>query len=142
MHGNANAPLNFTGMFHTRWSGRILIVLRLSTCAILCIRRTISLFVVNTPLSKLEKVIDLKAHFPVVSIIFRRWFFFKSWQSRVRVDDRVLMIRIRFSCALRLCDIEVFDGDLMPSKNEAKDLHVQRQQKNAIDQAILATSKT
>ena len=35
----------------------------------------------------------------------------------------------------------MFDGDFMPSKNEGKDLFVQ-QKKNAIDQRILATSKT
>ena len=35
-------------------------------------------------------------------------------------------IRIRFSCALRRYDSEVFDGDFLPSKNEGKDLYVQR----------------
>ena len=36
---------------------------------------------------------DFKAHFLVVSIIFRLlFFFFKSWQNRLRVDDRVLMV--------------------------------------------------
>ena len=57
----------------------------------LCLRRTISLLVVNISLPKLANVIDLKAHFPVVSIIFRLWVCFKSWQNRVKVDDRVLM---------------------------------------------------
>ena len=80
-------------MFHTRWSGRILIYdgrkLRLSVH--LCLRRTISLLVVNISLSKLANVIDFKAHFPVVWIIFRLPVCFKSWQNRVKVDDRVLM---------------------------------------------------
>ena len=35
-------------------------------------------------------------------------------------------IRIRFSCALRRYDSDVFDGDFLPSKNERKDLYVQR----------------
>ena len=34
---------------------------------------------------------DFKAHFPVVSIIFRLLVCFKSWQNRVKVYDRVLM---------------------------------------------------
>ena len=33
---------------------------------------------------------------------------------------------LRFSCALRRYDSEVFDGDFLPSKNEGKDLYVQR----------------
>ena len=102
-----------------------------STCVILCLRRTISLLVVNISLSKLANVIDFKAHFPVVSIIFRLLGSFKSWQNPVKVDDRVLMDY----------DSEVFDGDFLPSKSEGKDLYVQRK-KNAIDQGIFAASKT
>ena len=44
-------------------------------------------------------------------------------------------------CFEAVRNIEVFDGDFMPSKKEGKDLYVQRK-KNAIDQGILATSKT
>ena len=62
-----------------------------STCAILRLRRTISLLVVNISLSKLANVIDFEAHFPVVSIIFFLLVYFKSWQNRVKVYDRVLM---------------------------------------------------
>ena len=46
----------------------------------------------HTRLSKLANVIDFKAHFPVVSIIFRLLFFLlQSWQNRVKGHDRVLM---------------------------------------------------
>ena len=43
------------------------------------------------------------------------------------MDDRVLMIRIRFSCALRLyetakCLMAIF----VPCKNEGEDLYVKR----------------
>lgn len=100
--------------------------LPLSTYTILYLRRTISLVVVNIPLSKLANAIDFKAHFPVVSIIFRLLVCFKSWQNRAKVYDRVWWIRIRFSCALRRYESEVFDGDFLPSKNEGKDLYVQR----------------
>ena len=81
-----------------------------STCAILCLRRTISLLVVKISLSKLANVIDFKAHFPVVSIILRLLGSFKSWQNRVKVDDRVLMDY----------DSKVFDGDFRPSKMKEK----------------------
>ena len=67
----------------------------------------------------------------MVWIIFRLPVCFKSWQNRVKVDDRVLMDY----------DSEVFDGDFLPSKSEGKDLYVQRK-KNAIDQGIFAASKT
>ena len=62
-----------------------------STCAILCLRRNISLLVVKISLSKLANVIVFKVHFPVVSIIFCLLVCFKSWQNRVKVYDRVLM---------------------------------------------------
>ena len=65
--------------------------LRLSTCTILCLCRTISFLVVNIPLSKFAKVSDFKAHFPLVLIIFRLLVYFKTWQNRVKVDDRVFM---------------------------------------------------
>ena len=45
----------------------------------------------HTLLSKLANVIDFKAHFLVVSIIFRLLFFLQSWQNRVKGYDRVLM---------------------------------------------------
>ena len=69
--------------------------------------------------------------------------FFKSWQNRVNVDDRVLMDSDTiFVCFETVRNSEMFDGDFLPSKNEGKDLYVQRK-KNAIDQGILATaSKT
>ena len=98
-----------------------------STCAILCLRRTISLLVVNISLSKLANVIDFKAHFPVVSIIFCLLVYFKSWQNRVKVYDRVLMDSDTiFVCFEAVWNSEVFDGDFLPSKNEGKDLFVQR----------------
>ena len=80
-------------MFHTRWSGRILIYdgRKLRWSVHLCLRRTISLLDVNISLSKLANVIDFKAHFPVVWIIFRLPVCFKGWQNRVKVDVRVLM---------------------------------------------------
>ena len=56
-----------------------------------CLRRTISLLVVNIPLSKLANFIYFKARFPVVSMNFCILVYFKSWQNRVRVDDRVLI---------------------------------------------------
>ena len=69
----------------------------------------------------------------------------KSWQNRVRVDDRVLMDSDTiFVCIEAVWNSEVFDGDFVPSKNEGEDLYVQRKHFiiNAIDQGILATSKT
>ena len=53
-----------------------------------CLRRTISLLVVNIPLSKFPNIVDFRAHFPVVSMNFRIQLYFKSC---VTVDDRVLM---------------------------------------------------
>ena len=81
----------------------------------------------HTRLSKLANVIDFKAHFPVVSIIFRLLFFFYKVGKTVWKGMTVYWwIRIRFSCALRRYDSEVFDGDFLPSKNEGKDRYVQR----------------
>ena len=54
-------------------------------------------------------------------------FFLKSWQNRVKVYDRVLMDSgTIFVCLEAVWNSEVFDGDFMPSKNEGKDLYVQR----------------
>ena len=100
--------------------------LPLSTCTILHLRRTISLLVVNIPLSKLANVIDFKAHFPVVSIIFRLLVCFKSWQNRVKVYDRVLMDSDTIFVCFEAVWQQVFDGDFLTSKNEGKDLYVQR----------------
>ena len=61
-----------------------------------------SLLVVNIPLSKLANVIDFKAHFPVVSIIFRPLVCFKSWQNRAKVYDRVLPCIDRFGYDFRV----------------------------------------
>lgn len=74
----------------------------------------------------------------MVSIIFRRLVYFKIWQNRVKVDDRVLM-----NSDTIFVSLEGYETTkcFLPSKNEGKYLYVQ-QQKNAIDQGILATSKT
>ena len=91
---SANALLNFTGVFHTRWQGRSLIrwtevtlvhmynfVFSPNHIFVGCQHTTI----------KVSKRFDFKAHFPEVSIIFLLLVSFKSWQNSVEVDDRVLM---------------------------------------------------
>ena len=111
-------------MFHTRWSGRILIYdgrkLRLSVH--LCLRRTISLIVMIT--IKVSKRYWFQGSFSSgfdnfsPAVLFQKlakWWMTVYW-----------WIRVRFSCALRRYDSEVFDGDFLPSKNEGKDLYVQR----------------
>ena len=80
----------------------------------------------HTRLSKLANVIDFKAHFPVVSIIFRLLVCFKSWQNRVKVYDRVLMDSDTIFVCFEAVWQQVFDGDFLTSKNEGKDLYVQR----------------
>ena len=70
--------------------------------------------------------------------------YFKSWQNRARVDYRALDSETIFVCLGAVWNSEVFDGDFVPRKNDSKHLYVQRKFFiiNAIDQGILATSKT
>ena len=81
----------------------------------------------------------------MVLINFRLLVYFKSWQNRLRVDDRVSMgSDITFVCLEAVRNSEVFDGDFVPCKNDRKDLYVQRKIfiLNAVDQGISNTSKT
>ena len=57
---------------------------------------------------------------------FACWFISKVGKTVWRCMTVYWWIRIRFSCALRRYDSDVFDGDFLPSKNEGKDLYVQR----------------
>ena len=54
------------------------------------------------------------------------FFFSKVGKTVWRCMTVCWWIRIRFSCALRRYDSEVFDGDFLPSKYEGKDLYVQQ----------------
>ena len=118
----------------------------LSTCQILqCLRRAISLLVVNIPLSKLANFIYFKAHFPVVSMNICILGYFKSWQNRERVDDCVLMnSETIFVCIEAVWNSEVSMAILCLAKMKEK-IYMFNENIfiiNAIDQGILATSKT
>ena len=110
-----------------------------------CLRRAISLLVVNIPLSKLASFIYFKAHFPVVSMNFCILGYFKSWQNRVRVDDCVLMDSgTIFVYIGAVWNMEVLMAILCLAKMKEK-IYMFSENIfiiNAIDQGILATSKT
>lgn len=110
-----------------------------------CLRRAISLLVVNIPLSKLASFIYFKAHFPVVSMNICILGYFKSWQNRVRVDDCVLMDSgTIFVYIGAVWNMEVLMAILCLAKMKEK-IYMFSENIfiiNAIDQGILATSKT
>ena len=111
-----------------------------------CLRRTISLLVVNIPLSKLANFIYFKARFPVVSMntVYLHTGSFQKLTKPCKggwlcIDGFGDDFRVHWGCMKQWS----VDGDFVPCKNEGKDLHVQRKHfyYNAIDQGILATSK-
>ena len=110
-----------------------------------CLRRTISLLVVNIPLSKLANFIYFKTRFPVVSMNICILVYFKSWQNRVRVEDCVLMDSgTIFVCIGAVWNSEVLMAILCLAKMKEK-IYMFNENIfiiNAIDQGILATSKT
>ena len=110
-----------------------------------CLRRAISLFVVNLPLSKLANFIYFKTRFPVVSMNICILVYFKSWQNRVRVEDCVLMDSgTIFVCIGAVWNSEVLMAILCLAKMKEKIYMFNENISiiNAIDQGILATSKT
>ena len=110
-----------------------------------CLRRAISLLVVNIPLSKLANFIYFKTRFPVVSMNICILVYFKSWQNRVRVEDCVLMDSgTIFVCIGAVWNIEVLMAILCLAKMKEKIYMFNENISiiNAIDQGILATSKT
>ena len=100
--------------------------LPLFTCTILCLRRTIVSCQHTT--IKISKRYGFQGSFSSGFDHFSpALFFFKSWQNRLRVDDRVLMVSdTTFVYLEAVWNSEVFDGSFLPSKNEGKDLYVQR----------------
>ena len=107
-----------------------------------CLRRAISLFVVNIPLSKLANFIFFKSRFPVVSMNSCILVYFKSWQNRVRVEDFVLMDSgTIFVCIGAVWNSEVLMAILCLAKMKEK-IYMFNENILTIDQGILATSKT
>ena len=79
----------------------------------------------------------------MVSIIFRLLVYFKSWQNRVKVDDRVLMNSDTIFVSLEgyettKCLMAIF---CLAKMKEKMYMFNNNNNKNAIDQGILATSK-
>ena len=107
-----------------------------------CLRRAISLFVVNLPLSKLANFIYFKTRFPVVSMNICILVYFKSWQNRVRVEDFVLMDSGTIFVGIgAVWNSEVLMAILCLAKMKEK-IYMFNENILTIDQGILATSKT
>ena len=93
---------------------------------------------------KVKNLIYFKARFPVVSMNICILVYFKNWQNRVRVDDRVLMDSETIFVCLEAVHSEVLMAILCLAKMKEK-IYMFNENNfiiNAIDQGILATSKT
>ena len=117
-------------MFHTRWSERILIYdgrkLRLSVHMCNFVSSPNHIFVSCQNITiKVSKCYWFQGSF---SSGFDHFLPAGLFQKLAKPCEGVwpCIDGLRFSCALRRYDSEVFDGDFLPSKNEGKDLYVQR----------------